>query len=99
MVHEAGTPCAYLSRSVIACATVLVVTTIGIFVTGILLLASGHKSDQLLLTYKVFFFVWGPIFGIHSSPMPVACSAPSSCPMGYEAAPCPHAGRVATSRR
>ena len=43
----------------------LVVTTIGIRVTGILLLASGHKSDQLLLIHKVFFFVWGPIFGIH----------------------------------
>jgi hypothetical protein len=46
-------------------APVLVATTIGIFVTGILLLASGHKSDQLLLLHKVFFFVWGPIFAIH----------------------------------
>ena len=46
-------------------APVLVATTIGIFVTGILLLALGHKSDQLVLLHKVFFIVWAAVFGIH----------------------------------
>jgi hypothetical protein len=43
----------------------LVVTTIGVFVTGILLLLAGHKSDQLLFIHKIFFFVWGGLFAVH----------------------------------
>jgi hypothetical protein len=46
-------------------APVLVVTTIGVFVTGVLLLLAGHKSDQLLFIHKVFFFVWGALFAVH----------------------------------
>jgi hypothetical protein len=46
-------------------APALVVTTLGIFATGILLLLSGHKSDQLLFIHKVFFFVWGAVFAVH----------------------------------
>jgi hypothetical protein len=46
-------------------APALVVTTIGVFVTGVLLLVAGHKSDQLLFIHKVFFFVWGAIFAVH----------------------------------
>jgi hypothetical protein len=46
-------------------APALVVTTVGIFATGILLLLSGHKSDQLLFIHKVFFFVWGAVFAVH----------------------------------
>jgi hypothetical protein len=46
-------------------APALVVTTIGVFVTGIWLLLLGHKSDQMLFLHKVFFFVWGALFVIH----------------------------------
>jgi hypothetical protein len=46
-------------------APVLVVTTIGVFVTGVWLMLVGHKSDQLLLLHKVFFIVWGVVFAIH----------------------------------
>jgi hypothetical protein len=46
-------------------APVLVVTTIGVFVTGIWLLLLGHKSDQMLFLHKVFFFVWGALFVVH----------------------------------
>jgi hypothetical protein len=46
-------------------APVLVVTTIGVFVTGVWLLLLGHKSDQMLFFHKVFFFVWGAVFAIH----------------------------------
>jgi hypothetical protein len=46
-------------------APALVVTTIGVFVTGIWLLLLGHKSDQMLFLHKVFFFVWGGLFVIH----------------------------------
>ena len=46
-------------------APVLVLTTVGIFVTGVLLLALGHKSDQLVFLHKVSFFVWAGAFGIH----------------------------------
>jgi hypothetical protein len=46
-------------------APVLVVTTIGIFITGVLLLALGHKSDQLVFLHKVSFIVWAGAFGIH----------------------------------
>jgi hypothetical protein len=46
-------------------APALVVTTLGIFTTGVLLLLTGHKSDQLLFIHKVFFFVWAAIFAVH----------------------------------
>ena len=46
-------------------APVLVLTTVGIFVTGVLLLALGHKSDQLVFLHKASFFVWAGAFGIH----------------------------------
>ena len=43
----------------------LVATTIAVFVTGVLLLVAGHKSDPLLLIHKVSFIVWGVIFAVH----------------------------------
>jgi len=46
-------------------APVLVAATIGVFVTGVVLLVEGHKSDTLLLLHKVSFIVWGAVFGIH----------------------------------
>jgi hypothetical protein len=46
-------------------APALVLTTIGIFVTGIWLLLLGHKSDQMLFLHKVFFFVWSALFVVH----------------------------------
>src|SRR5260221_1923485 len=46
-------------------APVLVVTTIGIFVTGIWVLLMGHKSDQMLFLHKVFFFTWSALFVVH----------------------------------
>jgi len=46
-------------------APVLVLTTVGVFVTGVALMAAGHKSDTLLLLHKVFFIVWGVLFGVH----------------------------------
>ena len=46
-------------------APVLVATTIAVFVTGVLLLAAGHKSDTLLQIHKVSFIVWGVVFAVH----------------------------------
>jgi hypothetical protein len=46
-------------------APVLVATTLGVFVTGVLLLSAGHKSDTLLMLHKVFFIVWGVLFAVH----------------------------------
>jgi hypothetical protein len=46
-------------------APVLIVTTLGVFVTGVLLLVAGHKSDTLLLIHKVSFIVWGVVFAVH----------------------------------
>jgi hypothetical protein len=46
-------------------APLLVVSTIGVFATGVLLLTLGHMSNELLFLHKAFFFTWGPIFGIH----------------------------------
>ena len=43
----------------------LVATTLGVFVTGVLLLLAGHKSDTLLLVHKVSFIVWGVVFAVH----------------------------------
>jgi len=46
-------------------APVLVLATIGVFATGVWLLAIGHRSDRLLMLHKLFFIVWGAMFGIH----------------------------------
>jgi hypothetical protein len=46
-------------------APVLVATTIAVFVTGVLLLAAGHKSGALLEIHKVSFIVWGVVFALH----------------------------------
>ncbi len=46
-------------------APVLVATTIVVFVTGVLLLVKGHKSDTLLEIHKVSFIVWGVMFAAH----------------------------------
>jgi hypothetical protein len=46
-------------------APALVVTTVGVFVTGTLLLLASHKLDSLLLIHKVFFFAWGAVFAVH----------------------------------
>jgi hypothetical protein len=43
----------------------LVATTLAVFVTGVLLLAAGHKSDTLLFLHKLSFFVWGAFFAVH----------------------------------
>jgi hypothetical protein len=46
-------------------APALVATTLGVFVTGVLLLLAEHKSDTLLLVHKVSFIVWGVVFAVH----------------------------------
>jgi hypothetical protein len=46
-------------------APVLVVATVGIFASGVALMASGHKSDLLLNVHKVSFIVWGVVFVVH----------------------------------
>lgn len=46
-------------------APVLVAATIGVFATGVALLAVGHRSGTLLLLHKASFVVWGLVFGIH----------------------------------
>jgi hypothetical protein len=46
-------------------APILVAMTIGVFATGIWLLALEHKSDQVLLLHKVTFIIWGVVFVIH----------------------------------
>jgi hypothetical protein len=46
-------------------APLLVITTIGIFVSGVALLVAGHKSDTLLALHKVSFIVWSGVFGVH----------------------------------
>ena len=43
----------------------LVLTTVIVFVTGILLLADGHKVGTLLEVHKVSFIVWVALFGVH----------------------------------
>ena len=48
-----------------ALAPLLVLTTAGIFVTGVLLMVAGHKSSLLLEAHKVSFIVWSGMFGIH----------------------------------
>ena len=46
-------------------APVLVVTTVGVFATGVVLLLDGRHADTLVLLHKVFFIVWGAVFGVH----------------------------------
>jgi hypothetical protein len=46
-------------------APMLVATTIAVLVTGVLLLAAGHKSGTLLEIHKVSFVVWGVVFALH----------------------------------
>src|SRR4051794_38319580 len=46
-------------------APALVATTIGVFVTGVLLLVAGHKSGTLLEIHKLSFIVWGVVFAVH----------------------------------
>ncbi|MGH2974558.1 MAG: hypothetical protein ACRDLL_06800 [Solirubrobacterales bacterium] len=46
-------------------APVLVAATAGVFVTGVLLLLLGHRSDQLLLLHKITFVIWGVVFAVH----------------------------------
>jgi hypothetical protein len=46
-------------------APVLAISTLAIFVTGVWLLALGHKSDQVLFLHQLSVIVWVFIFGIH----------------------------------
>lgn len=46
-------------------APVLVAATLGVFATGVALLAVGHASGALLLLHKASFVVWGAAFGVH----------------------------------
>jgi hypothetical protein len=46
-------------------APVLVASTVAVFVTGVLLLAAGHKSGALLELHKLSFIVWGVVFAVH----------------------------------
>ena len=46
-------------------APVLVASTIAVLVTGVLLLAAGHKSDTLLMLHKVSFIVFAVVFAVH----------------------------------
>jgi hypothetical protein len=46
-------------------APVLVASTIAVLLTGVLLLAAGHKSDTLLLLHKASFIVFGVVFAVH----------------------------------
>ncbi len=46
-------------------APVLVLATVGVFVTGVVLLAVGHKAGAVLEIHKVSFIVWVMVFGVH----------------------------------
>jgi hypothetical protein len=46
-------------------APVLVAATVGIFASGLALLALGHRSDVLLTVHKASFIVWGVVFAMH----------------------------------
>ncbi|WP_187369176.1 hypothetical protein [Baekduia soli] len=46
-------------------APVLVAATIGIFASGVALLAVGHRSDLLMTVHKGSFIVWGALFAVH----------------------------------
>jgi hypothetical protein len=59
--REAGPPLLPLRLM----APVLVASTVAVFVTGVLLLAAGHKSDTLLHLHQLSFIVWGVVFAVH----------------------------------
>ena len=46
-------------------APVLAASTVGVFATGVWLLALGHKSNQVLFLHQASFAVWAGAFGIH----------------------------------
>ena len=46
-------------------APVLVAATVGIFASGVALLALGHRSDLLLTVHKASFIVWSVVFAVH----------------------------------
>jgi hypothetical protein len=46
-------------------APVLVASTVAVLVTGVLLLAAGHKSGALLQLHQLSFIVWGVVFAVH----------------------------------
>jgi hypothetical protein len=46
-------------------APVLVASTVAVFLTGVLLLAAGHKSNTILQLHKLSFIVWGLVFAVH----------------------------------
>jgi hypothetical protein len=46
-------------------APILVLTTLGVFATGVVLLADEHKAGALLEIHKVTFIVWGVVFALH----------------------------------
>jgi hypothetical protein len=46
-------------------APLLVASTIAVFVTGVLLLAAGHRSNTLLTLHQASFIVWGVVFAVH----------------------------------
>ena len=46
-------------------APVLIVSAVTIFVTGVWLLALGHKSDQVLFLHQASVIVFAVVFGIH----------------------------------
>ena len=46
-------------------APVLVLATLGVFASGVALLAAGHRSDTLLMLHKASFIVWGAVFAVH----------------------------------
>ena len=67
--YYAGAP-AYVAKgapqlALRALAPVLVAATALIFVTGVWLLALGHRSDQVLMLHKVGFIVWSGVFVVH----------------------------------
>jgi hypothetical protein len=46
-------------------APVLVVLTLIVFVSGVVLLLVGHRSDTLFTIHKISFIVWSGFFAIH----------------------------------
>jgi hypothetical protein len=46
-------------------APLLVVATVGVFVTGVDLLLLDHRSDTVLQLHKISFIVWGVVFAVH----------------------------------
>jgi hypothetical protein len=46
-------------------APVLVIATLGVFISGVVLLAVGHKEGAILELHKITFIVWVAVFGVH----------------------------------